>query len=724
MNPPPSSSQLVEVLLPRPLAQGFDYLVAEHLNARAGDYVQVPFGKQQLVGVVWGKGRGDVAAEKCKAIASVCSHIPPMSQTMRDYIDWVAGYTLAPKGAVLKMALPVPDAISSPPMQKRFTLGAAAPARLTDKRQQVLRFLQTGEAESVKALAEAAGVGSAVVQSLVKEGAIAVEERIANPRGITYFFPDAPALSPDQQRAADALRQTVGNGFSCSLLEGVTGSGKTEVYFDTIEHVMKAGGQVLVLLPEIALTVQWLARFTQRFGAEPLLWHSGISRAARRRGWLQIASGEAPLVVGARSALFLPYKNLSLIVVDEEHEPSYKQEEGVMYHARDMAVARAHREQIPIQLVSATPSLETRHNVQQEKYAHVILPERFGGASMPAIELVDMRTQTLDSGTWVSQPLRLALKEVLERGHQSLLFLNRRGYAPLVLCRACGHRFECGECSAWMVLHSRPPKLMCHHCGHTAKVPPRCPKCDAENSLAACGPGVERVQEEIADLFPSAKLAVMSSDAGDAPPEEIVKAMANQSIDILIGTQMVAKGHHFPRLALVGVVDADMGLSGGDLRASERTYQLLHQLAGRAGREAEVQGSVLIQTYLPDHPVMQALKAGDWDGLMQLEEAQRHQADWPPYGRLAALILDGKNESEVAAAARSLARHAPHYESVRVLGPAPAPISRLRGRWRYRLLVKSARKVHLQEVVQQWLQGVKLPTSVRCRVDIDPYSFL
>ncbi len=530
------------------------------------------------------------------------------------------------------------------------------------------------------------------------------------------FVPTLPTLTDAQQQAAAKLLDG-----GAVLLDGVTGSGKTEVYFHAIADVLAAGKQVLVLLPEIALTHQWLERFQQSFGAQPSVWHSKQTPASRARVWQGAARGEAQLIVGARSALFLPFRDLGLIVIDEEHDPSYKQDEGVLYHARDMAVARARFEKIPIVLVSATPSLETIINVEEGKYRTVHLHERFGKAGMPQVKLVDMVAEPPERGDFLSPAVRSAVAATLEKGEQALLFLNRRGYAPLLLCRACGHRFECADCSAWMVVHGKNQRIECHHCGHRDPMPKECPSCKAEaDKLVPCGPGVERIAEEAKVAFPEQRIAVLSSD--EAIAAEAWAAIERGEVDILVGTQMVAKGHHFPKLTFVGVVDADVGLQGADLRAGERTYQLLHQLGGRAGR-AEAAGTVLIQTYHPQHPIMQALVKHDRDAVMGLERALRQQGGWPPYGQLAAILLDGVSESAVRSAGQKLAQRAPVDARLRVLGPAPAPLSKLRGQYRYRLLVKAQPGISLQRTLRAWLADAKFK-GVRIKIDVNPYYFM
>jgi primosomal protein N' (replication factor Y) len=513
-------------------------------------------------------------------------------------------------------------------------------------------------------------------------------------------------------------------GYGVTLIDGVTGSGKTQVYFEAVAQTLRRGKQALVLMPEIALTTQFLDRFAERFGTRPAEWHSQLSPRKRARTWSAVAAGEAQAIVGARSALFLPYADLGLIVVDEEHESAFKQEDGVVYQARDMAVVRAHLGGFPIVLVSATPSLETVQNVAAGRYRALHLPDRHGGALLPKIEAIDLRRDRPSRQSWLSAALRTALAETFAAGEQALLFLNRRGYAPLTLCRNCGHRLQCPNCSAWLVEHRFRGKLQCHHCGHQIAMPAACPACAAAASFAACGPGVERLAEEVRALFPEARTALMTSDTVTGPlaAEAIVEAVATHAIDLLIGTQIVAKGHHFPMLTLVGVVDADLGLAGGDLRAAERTYQLLHQVAGRAGR-ADRPGRVLLQTYDPAHPVMQALVAGDRDRFLAEEAADRKRAGMPPFGRLAALILSGSDVDAVDRLGAELARTAPRVEGVEVLGPAPAPMALLRGRHRRRFLLKCRRDQAPQPLIRDWLAPVKLRGDLRLQIDIDPYSF-
>lgn len=721
------------VLLPLALPGAYDYAVPDDLDVRPGDFVRVPLGPREVTGVVWdalpdGVEVKAVDPKKLKAIVSRFD-APPMPDVLRSFVDWVAAYTLSPPGAVLRLAMRVPQALEPAPTITGYRLSGAEPQRATPQRQRVLDMLrETGPqlVRPAREIAEMAGVGTSVVNGLVKAGALEVVEM---PGERAFREPDGdivgPQLSDAQSSAAHDLCTRVGSGFSATLLDGVTGAGKTEVYFEAVAAALRQGKQVLVMLPEIALTPQLLKRFETRFGAPPAPWHSDLNQKERRRIWRGVAEGRARVIVGARSALFLPYADLGLIVVDEEHESAFKQEEGVIYNARDMAVARASLGDIPVVLASATPSLETVVNVQRGRYQRLVLPERHGAAELPDVTAIDLRADAPERGRWLSHSLVTAIVDTLEAGNQAMLFLNRRGYAPLTLCRTCGHRFECPNCDAWLVEHRFRKELQCHHCGTRAPTPYECPECQSENSLAACGPGVERIAEEAAERFPDARLSVLSSDHlhGPAATQEAVGQITRQEVDLIVGTQVVAKGHNFPNLTLVGVVDADLGLTGGDLRAAERTYQLLHQVSGRAGR-GEKPGRVILQTYMPHHKVMQALLSGDRDQFLQQEAQEREDAGMPPYGRLVSLILSAPELPQATEVARQLARAVPPAEGVRVLGPAPAPIALLRGRHRVRFLIKTTRDFQVQKYVRAWLAKVKLPNAVRLAVDVDPQSFL
>ena len=658
-----SGQTTFRVLLPLPLGDGYDYLVPPKSAIKIGSLVRVPLGSKESVGVVWAKGSGTVPASKLKTITEVLD-VKPLPDVTRVFVDWVASYTLMPVGSILKMVLG----------------GQYRP--LKDKDKLVYPKPKTGH--------------------LVEQ------------------------LTDEQKEAATALEQDVQAGlFAATLLDGVTGSGKTEVYAAALAQCFKEDKQALVLLPEIAMTAALFNRLESRFGVAPTLWHSGLTEKQRRLNWHAIKQGKAKFILGARSALFLPYENLGLIVVDEEHEGAYKQEEGVIYHGRDMAVVRAHLGKIPIVLASATPSLETLHNVEQGKYRHLILQSRFGKATMPKIELIDLRYEKMSAQNFIAPPLLEALSKTIANGQQSMLFLNRRGYAPLTLCRACGNRLQCPSCTAWLVEHKKTKRLHCHQCGYSSALPKLCPTCGADDKFAACGPGIERIAEEVAAKLPEARFAIMASDTLDGPEaaEALVQQMDNHDLDLLIGTQIMAKGYHFPRMTLVGVIDADLGLAGADPRAAERTFQLLQQVAGRSGR-AEDAGTVYLQTTQPDHPVMKALIKGQRDAFMQAEMRERKNYRLPPFGRLASLTISGADRTLVVQIARMIAAAAPRHESLKILGPAPAAFAILRGKTRYRLTVQAARNVSLSSAIAGWLAPLKIPRTIKVQVDIDPYSFL
>ncbi|MEM7442591.1 MAG: primosomal protein N' [Pseudomonadota bacterium] len=715
------------MLLPLPLAEAYDYRVSEGLTVGLGDFVSVPLGQRIVNGVVWDAGSGSVDEAKLRDIEHVFD-APPMSAGMREFVEWVAGYTVSLTGSVLRMAMSVPAALEPPAPRVGYLFVDELPpdARLTAARRRVIGLVSEGPPRLAKELAREAGCGTGVIKAMVTAG-------LLQPVDMGRPAPPAPnperagpALSDDQETAAAVVRAAVEAAtYSATLLDGVTGSGKTEVYFEAIADALRLGMQVLVLLPEIALSPQWLDRFAHRFGVRPTEWHSDLTSVQRRLNWRSIAEGDARVIVGARSALFLPLSELGLIVVDEEHEGAFKQEDGVIYHARDMAVARAHLADMPIVLASATPSIESLVNVERGRYASCHLPDRFGEARLPSVDLIDMRQTPPGSGRFLSPPLLEALVETLGRDEQAMLFLNRRGYAPLTLCRSCGHRFECPNCSAWLVDHRLRGRLVCHHCGLTVRRPSDCPVCGAENSLAPCGPGVERIAEEVDTVLPGARWGVVTSDtvSGPGAMTSLVAAMNDGEINLLIGTQMMAKGHHFPSLTLVGVIDADLGFNTGDFRAFERTYQLLSQVSGRAGRESRP-GRALLQSYEPENPVLQALVNHDSDQFFAGQIEARRRAGLPPFGRLAALIVSGRDRHQTDQAARELGKTAPRIEGVEIIGPAEAPLSLLRGRFRRRLLVKADRKAPIQDLIQQWLTRASLPSAVRVAIDVDPYSFV
>ncbi|RIA37789.1 replication restart DNA helicase PriA [Hephaestia caeni] len=706
-----------------------DYRVPHGMEVEPGSIVVAPLGPRQLVGIVWEPERmpsdAEVGDNRLRNLVNVMP-APPLAAPLRRLIEWTADYYLAPAAAVARMTLASTSALEGGRTITEYRATGTPPTRMTPQRAQALERI--GDRQGlIRELAIAADVSDGVIRGLVKAGAIeAVEVDIDSPFPLPDPSRGVPTLSPDQHTAAQALIAAVeARDFEPWLLDGVTGSGKTEVYFEAIAAAIAAGRQSLVLLPEIALTEPFLKRFTQRFGCEPVAWHSGLRQSQRRRAWRQIAEGQALVTVGARSALFLPYANLGVIVVDEAHETSFKQEDGVHYHARDVAVMRGLFEKCPVVLASATPAIETRHQVEIGRYKELKLPGRYGSAEMPEITGLDLIAHPPERGRWIAPPLVNAIDETLARREQVLLFLNRRGYAPLTLCRTCGHRFQCPNCTAWMVEHRLTRRLACHHCGHIEPVPRACPECGNEDSLVACGPGVERIADEVAALWPDAKAAIVTSDTIWSPAKaaEFVHRMEAGDIDIVVGTQLVTKGYHFPNLTLVGVIDADLGLEGGDLRAAERTFHQIMQVSGRAGR-GEKPGKVFLQTHAPGAAVMQALITGDADSFYAAETEARREAGAPPFGRYAAIVVSSEDKDAAHDIALRIARTAPRIEGMHVYGPAPAPLAMLRGRHRFRLLVHARRALDVQDVIRDWLGGLDWKPKVRVAVDVDPYSFV
>ncbi|GJD97027.1 primosomal protein N' [Methylobacterium iners] len=781
-----------EILIPLALESAYSYAVPEGLELAAGDVVQVPLGPREIVGVVWEVGESASGSNLRPVTGRV--EVPPLAPGLRGLVDWLARYTLAPKGSALAMTLRLPDeAAGTETIRVGVRAAGRPPARATAARTKVLAVAADGAVHGKSALAKAAGVSLSVVDGLIDDGALETvalqPEPVALPpdpdharvplseaqaeaaaKLIAFLNPPpsagegacgaggrgdrnisgeggAPLSRPSLRRGPPSptqvgparlghqdadlgqARDRVGGGSSAPaaiLLEGVTGSGKTEVYFEAIAECIRRGRQALILMPEIALTAQFLDRFADRFGVRPATWHSGIGGKRRERLRAGVAAGEVAVVVGARSALFLPFAELGLIVVDEEHEAAYKQEDGVHYHARDMAVVRGRIEGCTIVLASATPSIETRVNAMRGRYAHIGLPERFGGRRLPDIAAIDMRLDKPERGRFLAPPLVAAVRSNLAAGEQALLFLNRRGYAPLTLCRACGHRYRCRNCSTWLVEHRFRRALVCHQCGYAERRPESCSECGTFDNLTACGPGVERIAEEVAELFPDKRVIVLSSDfpGGAERLRSELQTVAEGGCDIVIGTQLVAKGHNFPHLTLVGVLDADVGLTSGDPRAAERTFQLLQQVTGRAGR-GDRPGRAFVQTYQPEHPVIAALLSGDAERFYAEEIAAREEAGLPPFGRLAALIVSANEREAAEKHGQALARAADPPAGVMVLGPAEAPLALIRGRYRFRLLVKTERSINLQSYLRDWLaQGPKIRGNVRVSVDVDPQSFL
>lgn len=665
-----SCGDIVKVVLPL-ASDGYDYIVPENLELCVGDFVRVPLRNKEEVGVVFSEKKEplDYDISRVRKIISKVKNYK-LLPTQIEFVLRVADYNLTQVGNVLKMVMGFDEVFSST----------------------IPRVKKTNY----------------------------------NP---TYVSPE---LSPEQKNAVDVLSKKLGAGFSVSLLDGITGSGKTEVYFNVInEALKKPEAQVLIMLPEISLTGQFLSKFKDRFGILPVLWHSSVTKAQRRDNWKAIISGDARVIVGTRSSLFLPYKNLSLIVLDEEHDGSYKQEEGVIYQGRDMAVLKSMVDKIPIILASATPSIETINNVNLGKYSVVKLTSRFGSAVMPDVELIDMRQNQPAKESWgkawLSSVLVKQIEEKLSAKEQVMLYINRRGYAPLVLCGKCGHRIQCPNCNVYLTAHNKDDtRCCCHHCGYSMRLPKVCPKCQAEDSWTLCGPGIERIEEEVKNRFPTASVETISSDiiTSQTRLNEIISKIAKSEVDIIIGTQILVKGHHFPNLTLVGVVDGDMSFSSSDLRANENTFQLLTQVSGRAGRDVK-KGNVVIQTYNPENSVMQAIKNNDREAFVKQELIDRQNAMMPPFSKLGALILSSKNKLVLENVCAKLRQKMPvGLDNIQVYGPIDSPLSYLKNNYRKRFLLVVDRKIKIQDILKRWVSMVNIPSSVKLKVDIDPYNFM
>ena len=726
---PDIAPNTVSVLLPIPAERPYTYAVGKQMMLAPGDIVLVPLGPRQVFGVVWDEGAPEkkIAASKLRQVLEK-PDCPPLRATMRRFVDWVANYTISPPGMVLRMVLRNPAAYASPPMQEGLRYSGIEPERMTQARSRVMELVHEGYMWTKSGLAHAAGVSGSVIEGMIKLGSF---EKILFPPPPIVGIPDAdfslPQLSEQQKAASMLLVDNVDSGQKAvSLLDGVTGSGKTEIYFEAMAKVFKDGKQVLILLPEIALTTGFLDRFEKRFGSKPAQWHSDITPKMREKIWRQLATGEVQVVVGARSALYLPFCNLGLIIVDEEHEAAFKQEDRVFYNARDMAVVRGSLARAPVILSSATPSIESRVNANLGRYQYIRLEERYKQAALPQLRAIDMRKDPPARGKFLSPLLVGEIAAALERGEQSLLFLNRRGYAPLTLCRACGHRFECNDCSAWLVEHRFRRQLVCHHCGHNEEVPQACPNCGTFDHLVACGPGVERLGEELLEIFGDKRIMVLSSDmAGGARRMRMeLDAIAKGEADIIVGTQLVAKGHNFPLMTCVGVVDADLGLANGDPRAAERTFQLLSQVTGRAGRSGR-KSFGLIQSFQPEHPVIQAIISGEREQFYEREIAARKSAGLPPFARLASMVISSTDRQKAEIYANSVRLACKQDVNILVLGPAEAPIAQVRGRYRFRLLFRADKASDLHEYVRAVLGNVKkLRGDIKLQVDVDPQSFL
>ena len=735
--PMTSAADIIQIAVPLPLRRKaplvYDYKAGIAQGLPLGTIVKVPLGKREVWGIIMALGASkEVREDRLKEVSEIAD-CPALAEAHLRFLKSVSQWTLAPFGMVMKMMLSTPKAFDPPIMVTHYKKAdSTIEARLTPKRARILSFLDDGLSLDAQTLASETGTSPAIIKNMAQAGLLASYDlpkihRLPEP--VPDFNP--VTLSDEQAEIAQAIAHQCEEGYSAHLIDGVTGSGKTEIYFHLVAEQIRAQKQVMILLPEIALTTAWQSRFEARFGVKPLIWHSSVSASQRRHIWRAALEGQPMVVVGARSALFLPFTNLGLIIIDEEHEQAFKQEDMVFYHARDMAVMRAHIEQVPIILATATPSLESWVNAKgdegagQARYHYWQLRSRIGGAHLPDIEMVDLKKDKPPAGRWLSTKLIKHIETALNQQSQTLLYLNRRGYAPLSICEACGDKGVCSACDSWLVTHRLSGSRQCHHCGYRQPLRNECQSCGTEGQMRAYGPGVERLAEEVGMLFPEARYCIFSSDTASRPEvaAEMIRAITENEVDIIIGTQMAAKGHHFPHLSLVGIVDADLGLAGGDLRAAERTYQILSQASGRAGR-AHIKGKALLQSYEPDNAVFTALTAQDRDAFLALETDMRRQAFMPPFAKLAAVILSAADISLVEGFAAQMAAQKPHYKDVDIFGPAPAPIARIRGRHRIRFLIRTPKDVDIQQILRDWTEKLSIPSGILLQIDIDPYNFL
>ncbi len=776
------------ILLPLPLLNGaYVYGMPPELfknkRLQVGTFVQVPLSKKKIIGVVWHRTDDSVIdSKRIKNILCVYD-CPPLPKDSIALITYISAYNICPLGAVLKMAMPTPDAISHPKTTICYTKSPNPPVvKITPKRQAVLHALNQSPPIPHTELMHKTGASDAIIRTMQTAGLIDAHTipKMAK-TDITPLYTTHPTpLNMEQQVAADTIKHAHGT-FEVFALDGVTGSGKTETYFEAIAHTLLQNKQVLVLLPEIALSSQWEHRFYDRFGFKPLVWHSEISPKNRNLIWAGVLHGTVSVVVGARSALHMPFDNLGLIVVDEEHDGAYKQQDTVLYNARDMAIVRAKKNMCPIVLASATPSMESWANIVGGRYTHLKLSKRHSGTQVATYTPIDITTEKMDKDCFITPTLLHHMQATFDKGLQTLLFLNRRGYAPLSLCRACGYRFQCKNCDSWLIHHKyntykknlgkkllgkntlgkntlgkntlgkntlgkntlgkntlgkntlgkntlgKNPSgatLQCHHCAYTISPTNICPKCGATDTIHACGPGVERIYDEVQKHFPDAHIFIATADTMTTRKQarDFIENMQNGCIDIVIGTQIIAKGYDFENLHLVGVIDGDMALHGADLRAGETAFQLLHQVGGRVGR-GNTEGCAFIQTANANHPVLQALMDNRRDTFLNTELQIRKIIQQPPFHRLANILVSGANPQLVEQTAKHLVHIAPHTTDMRILGPADPTIPLLCGKYRKKILVNAPKHITIQPILKNWIYGYQKPSTIRIQIDIDPYSF-
>ena len=661
--------KIINILLPLPFNQTFQYLCNEEEKVELGDFVLVPFKDKIVTGCIWenkSKLKKQLPKKKIRNIEKKLN-FSPLNKQNRDFIDWVSNYTMNNLGSTLKLCLSIKQIFKKKKIEK-------------------------------------------------------IKEQFLN------LPSNKPLLTKEQSNAKKYIFQKIDNKkFSTVVIDGVAGSGKTEVYFEAINKCLMEKKQVLVLLPEISMTTQWFDRFKKKFKTNPLLWHSDIKGSEKIKIWKSILEDNVNIVVGARSSLFLPFKNLGLIIIDEEHDQSFKQEEGIIYNARDMAVVRAKISNIPIILCSATLSIETKLNVLERKYDVVKLKQAYGEAGLPEVKIIDLGKNPPEKGMWLTDEVHRELKKTIEFGNQALFFLNRRGFAPYVFCNSCYKKILCPNCDVGLVFHKKIDNLICHHCGYKSLLENNkkiCKESEKKCDLFLYGPGVEKIYEEIKNKNKNLNIEILTSDVMQkkGKGETILRKFEREEINVIIGTQILAKGHHFPKLTLVVIVDADFGFIGGDLRAAEKTFQLLTQVSGRSGR-SRLSGKVLIQSTMADNPILKKIKRFDLNGFFLEELNIRKESGLPPFKKLCSLMLISKNEKKLNDFCRKMKVNIEPSNEFEVLGPAPPFISYIRGKYRKRFIIRCSRNKNIQQFVSIWLKKLQIPFDLKIAVDIDPYNF-
>lgn len=719
---------IVKILLPLPFNDGFIYFVKKEDDPKIGNIFSIPFGKKKIFGIIikiLDEIPNNIIESKIKFVEEKFKDFS-IDPKLIEFFFWVANYNLTPAGLIAKLSIATflnNSHKKSTEIIIKINENYQFPSKVTKKRQKILNFL-TNSPQTLENIKKNTDLSLSLINKMTKDNLL-IKEKHENIRKIKEITQNIDPnifklrqLSEKQQKIANQLPL---ENFQTSFLDGVTGSGKTEIYFYLISKILEQNsGQILFLLPEIILTTQLIRNFKDRFGFEAEIWHSKITSSKKEKIFHSIISGDIKILIGTRSALFLPFENLKAIIVDEEHDESFKQEDKVSYHGRDMAIVRAKIENIPVLLGSATPSLETYQNAISGKYKHLILTEKFSRNDDVKIEIIDLKKEKLEKNHFLSQKLLDQIALNLLDKKQSLLFLNKRGYASITICKNCGEIADCPNCSINITYHQKINRLICHHCGYNDSLPKKCSKCGAEDSFLLSGVGVEKIQEEINNKFPNARIALMTSDEiKDLDiAKKIIDQIMNDQIDIIIGTQMIAKGYHFPKLSLVGVIDGDASFYNNSLRTSERSYQLLTQIIGRAGRE-KYSGQVLIQSYNIKNPIFEYIIKQDRDKFLNQEIAQRKILNLPPFGKMAEIIANDFQPKIAIETLRKILKNTDFNKNVQILGPAPMAVTKIKNRYYYRLILNSKKNFNLQNYIQNITKGLKLQNSTRVKIIID-----